>query len=138
MLYVFAHNVTGGKGNRKDGTADYDVQVNINEKCLWRGSVNGYLREQGAAMLLRVIADKMAAATQVETAMPILTRILMDANVHPTFKKPLVDVSQIPASRICTVTGEVVYKSKGRSIAASKRRKAKNDANKCARLGITK
>lgn len=137
MLYVFAHNTT--PESKLDGRLhDYDVQVNLNEKCLWRGSVKEHVRAAGAGTLLHMIADKLQAAEQIEGAMPILTRILMDANVHPTFKKPLVDVSKIPASRVCSeilddLQGRT-FKSKGRSVAATMRRKKKNDGKKLARL----
>ena len=58
MLIVHAVNVTGdGKLARKDGTADYDVWVGINERCIWRGSINNHRRDAGAEVLLRLIAD---------------------------------------------------------------------------------
>jgi hypothetical protein len=60
MLIVTAHNVTGdGKLTRADGTADYDVWVGINQRCIWRGSVNGHVRKAGAGALLRLIAARM-------------------------------------------------------------------------------
>ena len=69
MLIITATNVTHSRaknGNpgqpilaRKDGTADYDVWVGINQHCLWKGSVNGHVRDAGAEVLLRLIADHM-------------------------------------------------------------------------------
>ncbi len=71
MFIVTATNVThkrcapGKRGEpllaRKDGTADYDVWVGINQHMIWRGSVNGHKRDAGAAALLRLIADKVEA-----------------------------------------------------------------------------
>lgn len=58
MLIATAHNITPD-GAREDGTADYDVWIGINRHCIWRGSVNGHIRATGAAVLLRLIADRM-------------------------------------------------------------------------------
>lgn len=60
MLIVTAVNVTGdGKFTHADGTADYDVWVGINQRCIWRGSITGHKRDAGAQALLRLIADRM-------------------------------------------------------------------------------
>lgn len=59
MLIVTATNVTGEKLARKDGTSDYDVWVGINQHCIWLGPIKGHIRDAGAAVLLRKIADSM-------------------------------------------------------------------------------
>lgn len=59
MLILTAHNVSGGVGTKPDGTADYDVWVGINQVRIWGGKVTGHLRNAGAAVLLRKIADRM-------------------------------------------------------------------------------
>ena len=60
MFILTAHNVTGdGKFSRPDGTADYDVWVGINHHMIRKGSVNGHVRSDGGAKLLRLIADRM-------------------------------------------------------------------------------
>ena len=41
------------------GTADYDAWVGINHHMIWKGSVNGHVRSDGGAKLLRLIADRM-------------------------------------------------------------------------------
>jgi hypothetical protein len=58
---VTAVNVTGNrKLQRADGTADYNVEVAINSAPpIWRGSIHGHKRKEGAAALLRHIADHM-------------------------------------------------------------------------------
>lgn len=56
-LILIARNI-GPDLAREDGTADYDVEVSINRKSyIWAGQINGHIREQGAAVLLRKIAD---------------------------------------------------------------------------------
>ena len=45
--------------SRPDGTADYDVWVGINHHMIRKGSVNGHVRSDGGAKLLRLIADRM-------------------------------------------------------------------------------
>ncbi len=45
--------------SRPDGTADYEVEVRLNRKVIWRGSVNGHVRAAGVEGLLRMIADKV-------------------------------------------------------------------------------
>lgn len=60
MLIVTAANVTENL-QREDGIADYRVQVNINYTPIWKGEVNGHVRDEGAAALLRRIADTMDA-----------------------------------------------------------------------------
>lgn len=60
MLILHALNVTGGTGERTDGTADYDVEIRVNERVIWRGFVNNHLRREGAQWLLRRIADRMS------------------------------------------------------------------------------
>jgi hypothetical protein len=70
MLTVMACNVThehcnGSKPTgkpmlaREDGTADYEIEVCLNARVIWRGSVNGHVRDAGAGALLRLIADKI-------------------------------------------------------------------------------
>lgn len=63
MLIITATNVTPlDVLARSDGTADYDVSVGLNRRTIWRGSVNGHKRADGAATLLRLIADRMDKA----------------------------------------------------------------------------
>lgn len=63
MLILTATNVTKVKGKstlvRKNGTADYEVWVGINQHCIWKGEVNGHDRGNGASVLLRLIANKL-------------------------------------------------------------------------------
>lgn len=60
MLIITALNITGGSGHRKDGTADYDVEVAINHAPqIYHGTVKNHDRKAGAAKLLRLIADEM-------------------------------------------------------------------------------
>lgn len=60
MLIVTALNVTGGGGQREDGMSDYLVEVAINHQPpIFKGSVNNHFRANGAATLLRRIADRM-------------------------------------------------------------------------------
>lgn len=63
MLIVTALNITGGNGEREDGTADYAVEVAINnQRPIWAGLVNRHVRKNGAAALLELIAAKMREA----------------------------------------------------------------------------
>lgn len=59
MLIITALNVTGGDGTKSDGTADYEVCAGVNDRCFWKGTVTGHIRNAGAAVLLRKIADRM-------------------------------------------------------------------------------
>jgi hypothetical protein len=65
MLIVHAVNVTGygpsSLAERPDGTSDYEVQVSINDRTIWKGSVNQHIRAFGAARLLQRIAERMEA-----------------------------------------------------------------------------
>jgi hypothetical protein len=66
MLIVTAVNVTKEKGKRtlvrKNGTADYIVEVAINRAPpIWAGPVTNHIRDEGASALLRRIADRMDA-----------------------------------------------------------------------------
>lgn len=54
MFILLAHNVTGTK---PDGTSDYDVEVRINENLIFKAGVQGHVRANGGAALLRKIAD---------------------------------------------------------------------------------
>ena len=57
MLILLARNLTGTKEN---GTSDYDVEVSINQKqYVWCGTIKGHVRDDGAAKLLRLIADEI-------------------------------------------------------------------------------
>jgi hypothetical protein len=62
MLILHAGNVTGEALERADGTAEYAVWVGINHHCIWRGRIERHLRKEGAARLLRLIADAMESA----------------------------------------------------------------------------
>ena len=65
MLIVTAVNVTYNKaGNqvlyREDGTSDYRVEVAVNtQPPIFKGSVTNHVRDEGASVLLRRIADEM-------------------------------------------------------------------------------
>lgn len=54
MLIVLAHNTTGTK---EDGTSDYNVEARVNERVIAKMIVKGHVRDAGAAVLLRKIAD---------------------------------------------------------------------------------
>ena len=72
MLIVQAVNTTHERAKRgqcgervlerADGTADYDVLVGVNRRVIWKGSIKNHVRDAGAEVLLRSIADKMARA----------------------------------------------------------------------------
>lgn len=68
MLICYAHNVTVGGLSRADGTSDYEVQVSINERPIYQGSIRNHVREEGASVLLRHIADAMDAHPRSENA----------------------------------------------------------------------
>ena len=53
MLIVLAHNVTKGEDLT---TSEYDVEVRINERTIWRGHVEGHHRANGWQRLLEKIA----------------------------------------------------------------------------------
>lgn len=59
MMILNAVNVTPRGLLEKDGLSDYDVWVGINERCVWRGKIEGHVRAEGAAKLLRLIAEAM-------------------------------------------------------------------------------
>jgi hypothetical protein len=59
MLILTAGNVTGDGQLEKDGLADYTVWVGVNYRQIWSGPVKGHVRTNGAAELLRRIADHM-------------------------------------------------------------------------------
>ena len=61
MLIVLAHNTTGTKS---DGTSDYDVEVRINERVIFKGQVIGHIRDHGAAILLHSIANQIEFAAE--------------------------------------------------------------------------
>ncbi len=62
-LIVIAQNITDPETHalvREDGTSLYDVEVSINrKKFIWCGKIDNHKRDDGAAALLRRIADKM-------------------------------------------------------------------------------
>lgn len=62
MLIILAHNTTGTK---PDGTSDYSVSVKLNDDyVIWQGQVTNHVRANGAATLLRKIADAMERGNQ--------------------------------------------------------------------------
>lgn len=62
MVFVSAHNITGTKN---DGTSDYSVSVKLNDDyVIWQGHVTNHVRTNGAATLLRKIADAMERGNQ--------------------------------------------------------------------------
>lgn len=82
MLILTAQNITKENDKlvlvRTDGTADYDVWIGVNHNCIWRGTVTGHKRDDGAQTLLHLIAyamtkDFIPASGPVEEA---LRRIL--------------------------------------------------------------
>ena len=58
MLRVDMLNVTP-KGETADGLADYRAYVKVNYTLIWHGMVSGHKRAEGAAALLRRLADAM-------------------------------------------------------------------------------
>lgn len=46
--------------------ADYRVQVGINHRVIWEGTILNHEREQGAAVLLHSIADAMSGFREGE------------------------------------------------------------------------
>lgn len=65
MLLVTAVNVTGkGRLQRPDGTSDYEVWVGINTKRIWDGTITSHVRDDGASVLLRTIADRMEGSAR--------------------------------------------------------------------------
>jgi hypothetical protein len=64
MLHLKAHNKTGTK---PDGTSDYDVEVSINSRVIFGRHITGHIRADGAADLLRLIADAMDGKEYVPT-----------------------------------------------------------------------
>lgn len=93
MLIVTATNVTPRGVVRKNGTADYEVWVGINQHCIWRGNIDNHIRDNGAGELLRTIANQMDAAKQLEIAMPLLSRMVKDTSPAPTSLYDLVSRS---------------------------------------------
>jgi hypothetical protein len=67
MLIITALNVTTNKTGekvlqRKNGTADYLVEVAVNYlPPIFIGSIKNHIRDQGASALLRRIADAIDA-----------------------------------------------------------------------------
>lgn len=79
MLICTAINVTGnGKLVRKNGTSKYDVWVGINHHKLYAGTINDHCRAQGAAVLLRKIADEMDKAELAAEKFPLMSRMISD------------------------------------------------------------
>lgn len=63
MLILTACNVTApGVLADEKGKSNYDVWVGINHHQIWGGPINGHTRADGAAALLRKIADALDAA----------------------------------------------------------------------------
>ncbi len=62
-LIIIAQNITDPETHalvREDGTSLYDVEVSVNrERFIWCGKIDNHKRDDGAAKLLRLIADKM-------------------------------------------------------------------------------
>ena len=60
MLIVTAVNVTPVGMTYADGTSDYEVEVAINSQPpIWRGRIEGHMRDKGAGALLRLIANEV-------------------------------------------------------------------------------
>jgi hypothetical protein len=80
MLLITAGNVTGQGQLEKDGLANYTVWVGINRYQIWSGPVNGHIRDEGAAELLRRIAEAMdnqkSEPTKESPVHEVLIRIL--------------------------------------------------------------
>jgi hypothetical protein len=65
-LIVIANNLVDDLA-RPDGTADYDVEVSVNRrKFIWCGKIKNHVRDEGAAKLLRLIADEIDAHPRSE------------------------------------------------------------------------
>ena len=54
----------------KDGLSDYAVVARINKRIFWSGAVKKHRRDFGAAVLLRLIADKMES-TPTDQVQPL-------------------------------------------------------------------
>lgn len=131
MLIVTATNVTHARAKsgkcgqpvlaHKDGTADYDVWVGINHHRIWSGEVNGHVRDAGAEVLLRAIADKMESTREMEAAMPVLTRFLRDAAMGEPSEALLEESRQ----KLHELLLKGVHTQSGRTWEASLRRKLK-------------
>ena len=65
MLIIKALNITE---NAEDahGKADYDVLIHVNSRPIWSGRVKGHIRKNGAAELLRCIANEMDRSAKLE------------------------------------------------------------------------
>lgn len=59
MLILTASNITGEGKLEKNGLANYTVWIGVNYHQIWSGPINGHIRNNGAAELLRKIADAM-------------------------------------------------------------------------------
>jgi hypothetical protein len=61
MLILTAGNITDTVNMKleKGGLANYTVWVGINHHQIWAGPIKGHVRADGAAELLRKIADAM-------------------------------------------------------------------------------
>lgn len=54
MLIVLAHN----DGTGTNEAANYNVEVRVNERIIWKGSIRKHDRRQGWPKLLKQIARK--------------------------------------------------------------------------------
>lgn len=90
MLILTAGNVTdGGRQLEIDGLSNYTVWVGVNHNQIWAGPITGHTRKDGAAALLRKIADAMDAAGDsagAQTPSPVRKAIL-DIVKHPACPK---------------------------------------------------
>jgi len=52
MLIITAHNDSTGK----EGLANYDCEVRVNHRVIWRGRVENHVRDEGFEKLLELMA----------------------------------------------------------------------------------
>lgn len=57
MLILTVQNITKGGLKRPDGGADYDYWLGVNRTCIAKGTIRNHKRSEGAAKLLRLVAD---------------------------------------------------------------------------------
>lgn len=121
MLILTAINVTTGGTTRDGGLSDYEVYLGVGPHCIWKGALAGHIRDAGAPALLRLIADKVEIAKEMELTMPVLHRLVKEFGpVDPS--EELLDKCRIDLLR---ALDKGIHCQKGRSMAASVERKIK-------------
>jgi hypothetical protein len=58
MLIILAQNVTGeGQLTHPDGTADYKIQVRVNDRVISEFDIKGHVRSDGWQALAKLISE---------------------------------------------------------------------------------